>query len=144
MTFHSVETRSFVSDSPMDFPDVGVRVTQVVMTVTPLEIRCTIDYEITDLTAFSAQEGGLWFEFVNPDSTATDFYEQRVSDGLTSEGSAGRADGMFESPDEVGTVYRQRDAIGLDALSDQYTIRAYNAWEKTRYETKTFSVKEIK
>ena len=46
--------------------------------------------------------------------------------------------------DEVGTVYRQRDAIGLDALSDEYTLRAYSAWEKDRYETVTFRVEEVK
>ena len=141
MTFRSAQTRRLVCDTQMDFPSVGVRVTNVVMIVTPLEIRNIIDYEITDLDAFNAQEGGLWFEFIDPNSTATEFYEQRVSAGLSSGGSVGRVDGMEDQPDEVGTVYRQKDAIGLDALSDQYTIRAYSSWEKTRYEERTFTVK---
>ena len=144
MTFHAVETRTCVYDKPLDFPSVGVQVTKVTMTATPLEIRCWIDYAITDLAKFEAQEGGLWFEFIDPQSTAKEPYEQRLSDGLTGSGSAGRLDKEWELPDEVGTVYRQRDAIGLDALSDEYTLRAYSAWEKDRYETVTFRVEEVK
>ena len=144
MTFHAAETKTYVCDRPMDFPSVGVQVTKVTMTATPLEIRCWVDYAITDLEKFEAQEGGLWFEFINPESTASEPYEHRVSDGLTGSGSAGRLDRQWDLPDEVGTVYRQRDAIGLDALSDEYTLRAYSAWEKDRYESVTFRVEEIK
>ena len=144
MTFHAVETRTYVYDKPLDFPSVGVQVTKVTMTATPLEIRCWIDYAITDLAKFEAQEGGLWFEFIDPEITASEPYDQRLSDGLTGSGSAGRLDKEWELPDEVGTVYRQRDSIGLNALSDEYTLRAYSAWEKDRYESVTFRVEEVK
>ena len=138
----SVETRRYECHESMDFPNVGVQVTDIVMTATPLEIRYTLDYVITDLEKYSALEGGLWFEFINPDSKETAYYAQRLSDGLTSSEGAGRLDGRFDEPDEVGTVIRQHGTIGLDALSEEYTIRAYSAWEKTRYETATFHVKE--
>ena len=141
-TFRSVATKTFVCDTPLDFSSVGVRIQCVTLTVTPLEIRCALDYEITDLNLYKAQQDGLWFEFIDPNSEETESYAQRVSEGLTSGGSWGRLDGKHDLPDEVGTIYRQRDAIGLDALSDQYTIRAYNAWEKTRYEAVTFHVTE--
>ena len=141
-TFRSVAMKTFVCDTSMDFSSVGVRMQRVSLTVTPLEILCELDYEITDLSLYRAQEDGLWFEFIDPNSTETMPYAQRYSTGLTSGGSIGRLDGRHDLPDEVGTVYRQRDAIGLDALSDQYTIRAYNAWDKTRYEAVTFHVTE--
>ncbi len=141
-TFRSIAKKIFVCDTPMNFSSVGVRVQCVTLTVTPLEIRYALDYEITDLNLFQAQEGGLWFEFIDPNSKETEPYAQTVSDGLTSGGSFGRLDGRYDLPDEVGTVYRQRDAIGLDAFSEQYTIRAYNAWDKTRYEAVTFHVTE--
>ena len=144
MTFHSAETKTFVCDRPMDFPSVGVQVTKVTLTATPLEIRSWVDYAITDLAKFEAQEGGLWFEFIDPEITASEPYDQRLSDGLTGSGSAGRLDKEWELPDEVGTVYRQRDSIGLNALSDEYTLRAYSAWEKDRYESVTFRVEEVK
>ena len=142
-TFHSIPTKTYVCDNPMEFPSVGVRVQYVTITVTPLEIRIALDYEITDLSKYQAQDDGLWFEFINPNSSETEPYAQRVSAGLTSGGSIGRKDGLHDLPDEVGTVYRQTDAIGLDALSDQYSIRAYSAWDKTRYETVTFHVTEM-
>ena len=138
----SVETRRYECHESMSFPDVGVQVTDVVMMVTPLEIRYTLDYVITDLEKYSALEDGLWFEFIDPNSKETEYYAQRLSDGLTSSEGAGRLDGRFDEPDEIGTVIRQHGTIGLDSLSEEYTIRAYSAWETTRYETATFHVKE--
>ncbi len=138
----SVDTRRYECHESMSFPDVGVQVTDVVMMVTPLEIRYTLDYVITDLEKYSALEDGLWFEFIDPNSKETEYYAQRLSDGLTSSEGAGRLDGRFDEPDEIGTVIRQHGTIGLDSLSEEYTIRAYSAWEKTRYETATFHVKE--
>ena len=138
----SVETRRYECHESMDFPSVGVQVTDIVMTATPLEIRYTLDYVITDLEKYNALEGGLWFEFIDPNSKETAYYAQRVSDGLTFTEGSGRLDGRFDEQDGIGTVIRQHGTIGLDALSEEYTIRAYSAWEKTRYETATFHVKE--
>ena len=140
----SVETRRYECHEPMDFPSVGVQVTDVVMTATPLEIRYTLDYAITDLEKYSALEDGLWFEFIDPESKETAYYAQRVSDGLTFTEGAGRLDGCFDEPDEIGTVIRQHGTIGLDSLSGEYTVRAFSAWEKTRYETAAFKVTEEK
>ena len=148
MTFHSAETRTFVCDRPLDFPSVGVQVTKVTIKVTPLEILYNIDYAVTDLAKFEAQEGGLWFEFIDPQSTAADPYDQCLVSGLTSIGTARRVDNESEDeagqPVEVGTAYYQRDSIGLNALSDEYTLRAYSTWEENRYESVTFRVEEVK
>ena len=145
LTLHSVPVKTYVSTEPMDFTSVGVRVTKVTLTETPLEIRVTVDYEVTDVNAYNAQEDGLWFEFIDPESNETEYYKQRVSGGLTSGGSVMRTDAKdFSKAVEVGATYRQTDSIGLNALSDQYTIRAYNCWDdKPRYETVTFAVTEI-
>ena len=142
MTFDSTENKVFVCDTPLDFPSTGARVTRIEMTVTPLEIRYLLDFEITDLAKFTQQEDGLWFEFIDPESTAATYYGQRVSDGLTSFASIRQVDGDYDSPETVGTVFRQNDSIGLDSFGGTYTIRAFNAWEKDRYETVTFTVKE--
>ena len=142
MTFNAEEVKTYTCHETMDFPDVGVKVINVTMDVTPLEIRYTLDYEITDLDAFVAQKNGLWFEFIDLQSTEASFHAQRVSDGWRSVGSNGRLDGQYFQPDEAGTVYRQTGTIGLDAFGGQYTIRAYNAMDKTRFETRTFRVKE--
>lgn len=138
ISFHASETKVYTCHDEMKFPEAGVKVCGVEMTVTPLEIRYTLEYEVVDLEAFSAQQGGLWFDFVHAD----DGVYQSVSSGLYSSESCGRADGAFFAPDEEGTVYRQTGAVGLDNLSDHYTIQAYNAWEKTRYEIHSFEVKE--
>ena len=55
MTFESAENKVFVCDTPLDFPSTGARVTRIEMTVTPLEIRYLLDFEITDLAIFTQQ-----------------------------------------------------------------------------------------
>lgn len=142
LTLHATDTQTYTSHEPLPFPSAGVKVTCVTMTVTPLEIRYTLDYEITDAAAFSAQQGGLWFEFIDPNSTETAYAAQRLSDGLTASGSAGRVDGLYNQPDEAGVVYRQTDALGLDAWGQTFTLRAYNARDKARYETRTIHMTE--
>ena len=142
MVFHSTNVEMYTYNESMHFPQVGVKITNVTLIVTPLEIRYALDFEITDLEAFSAQNGGLWFEFIDPARTETVLSAQRVSDGLRSTGSIGRLDGLYALPDEVGTVYRQTGSIGLDSIGGQYTVRAYNAWDKTRFEAVTFNVSE--
>jgi hypothetical protein len=148
MTFHSAETRTFVCDRPMDFPSVGVQVTKVTIKATPLEILYNIDYAVTDVAKFEAQEGGLWFEFIDPQSTAADPYDQCLVSGLTSIGTARRVDDESEDeagqPVEVGTAYYQRDSIGLNALSDEYTLRVREFMEENRYESITFRVEEAR
>lgn len=141
MTFNRVGIKTLICETPMDFPEAGVRVTRVEMMVTPLEIRYNLDYEVTDLTVFNMQEGGLFFEFINPASTKAESANQRLNGGLTGGGTVSRLDGHHEETAEVGTEYRQADSLGLNELAEQYTIRAYN-WDKTRYEAVTFRVTE--
>lgn len=140
MTFNRVSVKTLICDTPMSFPEVGVRVTHVEMMVTPLEIRYNLDFEVTNLTAFNAQDDGLFFEFIEPNSTEAENANQRLNGGLTGGGTVSRLDGRNEEAAEIGTVYRQSDSLGLNELSEQYTIRAYNCWDKTRYESKTFNV----
>ena len=74
----------YVCEEPLDFPEAGVQVTKAALTVTPLEIRVELDYTVTDLEKYNATEDGLWFEFVNPKSTATDYFGQTFSPAWTS------------------------------------------------------------
>ena len=139
MSFHAVETKTFVCETPLDFPSAGVQVIGVSLTVTPVEIRALIDYTVTDEALFAAQKDSLWFEFVDPESTAAEAWEQRVSGGLNGTAMTTVRSGI---QGRAGAFYRLRDAIGLDALGSEYTLRAYNAEAGTRYESVTFTVKE--
>ena len=141
----AVETESYVCEEPLDFPSAGVQVTRVAMTVSPLEIRYRLYFTVTDLEKYKALDGGLWFEFVNPESTAADYFEQTFEGGLSGSGSIVCVDDRDEFGNEkVGSVLCQTDTLGLNALGEEYTIRAYNCWEKTRYEAVTFRVEKVK
>ena len=39
------------------------------------------------------------------------------------------------------TVFRQTETLGKNELHDIYALRAFNCWEKDRFETHTFSMR---
>ena len=151
---HAVETGLYVCEDLLDFPEAGVQVTRAALTVTPLEIRVALDYTVTDLEKYNATEDGLWFEFVNPQSTATDYFGQTFESGMAGGGSVSCLDAReneqdedeeeYSQPAKLGSRYRQTDTLGLNAFGDEYWLRAYNCWEKNRYEIVKFRVEKVK
>lgn len=121
----------YVSEAGADYPQAGVRVDRVVLEVKPQEIHAAIEYSVTDREKFDAAEGGLWFEFIDP-TKAGEPWEQRLMEGLAGGGSARAVDA---DPD-TATRYCQQETLGKNELHETYTLRAFNAWEKERYETR--------
>ena len=119
------ETQAYVNDEPTLYESIGVRVDWLLIEVKPLEIYATIDYTIVDEELYAATDDGLWFEFVDETIETDQPYEQRLAEGLTGTGGV----------DRIGRGrFRQRETLGLNELHDVYTLRAYSAWEKVRYE----------
>lgn len=124
-----------VSRQPIDFESIGVRVTGVRMEVKPLEIYYTIDYTVVDRELYKKTNDGLSFEFIDPNSTAAVPSAQRLADGPSGSSSAGPI-----NPGEdwkTAAQFRQTGTLGLNELADRYTLRAYDCWEKTRFDTVT-------
>lgn len=126
------ETQTYENVEPMEFPSVGVRVDRLLIEVKPQEIYATIQCTIIDEAAYNQTEGGLWFEFIYPASTETEAWKQRLSSGLSSSGSASHP---------VDGIFFQQETLGRKELYDTYTLRAFSAWSKDRYETRTFIMK---
>lgn len=123
---------AYVSTAPMAYPQCGVRVDRVLIEVKPQEIYATVDFTVTDRAAFDALEGGLWFEFIDPESTGAEPYAQRLMSGLSGGG------GVYSQDD---THYRQTETLGKNELRTSYTLRAFDCWEKNRFETQTFAMR---
>lgn len=121
---------AYVSETAVDFESVGVRVDRILLEVKPQEIYATIEYSIIDRETYDATDGGLWFEFIDPDKDGEP-WEQRLTAGLTGGGSAGPID----REQEPATRYRQTQTLGKNELYETYTLRAFDAWGKARYET---------
>ena len=130
---------TYVSAEPAVYPSVGVRVDEVRIEVRPQDIHAMINYTVIDREAYDRQEDGLWFEFINPESPAEEPYAQRLMSGMSGSGSAGPLDG---DPD-TATRFRQSETLGRNELHSAYTLRAFNCWDKTRYETHTFAMKRL-
>lgn len=123
------ETDVYESAEPAVYAGAGVRVDCVRIEVKPQELVATVEFTVTDEAAFAATDDGLWFEFIDPQSAETAYASQRLAGGLSGSGSVA---------DLGGGRYAQTETLAKNELRDTYTLRAYNCWEKTRYETHEF------
>lgn len=129
---------AYLNTEPADFPNIGVRVDSLRIEVKPQDIHAIIEYTVTDREAYSRTDDGLWFEFINPESTAEQPYAQRLPSGLTGTGSVIPLNGT----PETATRFRQIESLGRSELYESYTLRAYECWEKERFETRTVLMKK--
>jgi len=127
----------YVSEAPTLYESIGVQVDRLLIEVKPQEIYVTLDYTVTDRAKYDQLQGGLWFEFIDLDSKEEAYYDQRLRSGLTGGGSSGPVDG---DPD-TATRFTQRETLARNELHDTYTLRAYECWEKERFETHTLTMR---
>lgn len=126
----------YVSAEPVLYESIGVRVDSVRIEVKPLELYATVEYTVIDKALFTKTDGGLWFEFIDPDSTAEAPYDQRLTAGLSSGGTSYPTDG----DPETATHFIQQETLGKNELAGSYTLRAFECWNKQRFDTHTFDM----
>ena len=63
-----------------------------------------------------------------------EYWEQRLKDGPSGAGSSGPTDG---GDWDTAVTWQQEGTLALSEWAQSYTLRAYSAWEKTRYDTHT-------
>ena len=129
----AVDDETIVSVEPVEYESIGVRVDRVTMTAKPLEMDYAIEYTVVDAEKFAQTDDGLWFEFIDPNSTETEPYAQRLNDGFSRTGEVTPMD---------DTHYRQTGTLSLDEKADCYTLRAYECWEKRRFDTHEIRMKK--
>ena len=119
--------------NPVEYQDVGVRIDRLTVTSKPLQLEYTIEYTVIDAEKFKKTDDGLWFEFIDPNSTEPAPYAQRMKGGFSSRGEVALVD---------DTHYRQTGTLSLDEKADVYTLRAYECWEKQRFDAHEIRMKE--
>lgn len=129
----AVDDETIVSVEPVEYESIGVRVDRVTMTAKPLEMDYAIEYTVVDAEKFAQTDDGLWFEFIDPNSTETEPYAQRLKDGFSRTGEVTPMD---------DTHYRQTGTLSLDEKAERYTLRAYECWEKRRFDTHEIRMKK--
>ena len=126
----------YVSAEPIVYESIGVRVDSVRIEVKPLELYAAIEYTVIDRALYAQTDDGLWFEFIDPDSTADAPYEQRLTGGLSLSGTSHPTDGDLQT----ATHFIQEETLGKNELHSSYTLRAFECWDKQRYDTHTFEM----
>ena len=124
---------TYICDEPQEFPEAGVRVDRLTVVALPLSLYTAIEYSVIDEERYAPLEDALWFEFIDPAVTAEFPVQQRLDGGFTGTGGIEVVgDGRFI----------QRETLGVNELHGEYTLRAYSAWTKDRYEARTFVMRE--
>lgn len=124
---------TYVCDTPQEFPEAGVRVDRLTVVALPLSLYATVEYSVIDAERYALVEDSLWFEFIDPASTAASPVGQRLAGGFTGTGGVEIiGDGRFI----------QRETLGVNELHSEYTLRAFDAFTKDRYEARTFVMQE--
>lgn len=122
----AVEEETSVSVEPVEYESIGVRVDRVTVTTKPLELDYAIEYTVVDAEKFAQTDDGLWFEFIDPNSREEQPYGQRLKEGFSGVRSVEPVD---------DTHFRQIGTLSLSEKADCYTLRAYECWEKRRFDT---------
>lgn len=129
----AVEEEKTVSVEPVEYERIGVRVDRVTVTTKPLEMDYAIEYTVVDAEKFAQTDDGLWFEFIDPNSREEQPYDQRLKEGFSSMRSVEPVD---------DTHFRQIGTLSLSEKADRYTLRAYECWEKRRFDTHEIRMKK--
>ena len=122
----AVDEETIVSVEPVEYESIGVRVDRVTMAAKPLELDYAIEYTVVDAEKFAQTDDGLWFEFIDPNSREEQPYDQRLKEGFSGARSVEPVD---------DTHFRQIGTLSLSEKADRYTLRAYECWEKRRFDT---------
>ena len=120
------DEETIVSVESVEYESIGVRVDRVTMTAKPLEMDYAIEYTVVDAEKFAQTDDGLWFEFIDPNSREEQPYDQRLKEGFSGARSVEPVD---------DTHFRQIGTLSLSEKADRYTLRAYECWEKRRFDT---------
>lgn len=108
---------ALTSAQSAEYPSCGVRVDSVNLTASPMALHYKVRFTVTDKTAYTATEDGVWFEFLdeNGDALAT------MSANITQL--------------EDGSLVQSGSLAAQSELPKTAILRAYNCWTKERYET---------
>jgi hypothetical protein len=123
---------------PLEYPGAGVRVDRVTLEVKPMAVYYKVEYTVTDLKAFEATENGVVFEFLDADG-------KRIEGGASNGGiqHIGDGDGFGEEAPlvEGGQFIETGSLTAMERLPESITLRAFNCWEKNRYEAHEIRLK---
>ena len=137
LTIRLTEAEKYICNEEVEIPGVGVKLTKVTLTVTPLEIWCALDGKVSDTAQWAERADSMMFEFVYPDEVEKGEEPRTVPWGAA--GGYNHSGYDYEAPG--GATFRVEYPISRDALGKTYAVRAFDAMTGERFDAVTFTVK---
>lgn len=106
-----------------DYPSCGVHIDSISMISSATATRMHIHYTVIDAQTYEKMDDGLWFEMVDENGIAID-----------------SGDGSVTAVEGNTIKYEQQiDFAAMEKLPTSISLRAYECWNKQRFETNTFT-----
>lgn len=126
-TLENTGLREIVTSiAPADYPSCGVRIDSITLKGSEMAVYTVIQYTIIDEECYAATDDGLMFEFL-------DTAGNRLPYGASTGGGITTEDGVhFILEEPIGA---------MESLPREIAVRGFNCWDKSRYETNTFTMR---
>ena len=138
LTSSAQEGETYVNAEPVSFGEIGVTLEQMQLIVKPQELYVKLYYTISDTelnrriySANTRERTRLQLEFIDPSIVTDKPYNQRLSEGLT--GSVTRR--LLSKEDEMPMRFVEEFTLGLNELSESYTLRVFDSFTHARYDS---------
>lgn len=145
LTSSADEEKVWVSTGPVVFGDIGVTLEQMQLFVKPQELYVKMQYTVSDTelnrriySANTLERERLGLEVIDPSAETDEPHLQRLKEGLTGHVIRRMVSGKGEMP----MRFVEEFTLGLNELSDCYTLRVYDFVSEARYDSAVVKLRE--
>jgi len=125
---------AYVNEAPVVLEESGITIEQMEVLVKPQELYVRLYYTLAE----EDPDKWLELEFIDPESTAEEPFNQRLAEGLSGDIGGRQLSERGETPVRIIKQF----TLGLNELRDSYTVRVFDVDGKERYDTATIAMRE--
>lgn len=145
LTSSATEEKVYVSTEPVTFGEIGVTLDQMQLYAKPQELYVRLYYTVSDTelnrsiySANTKERDQLSLEFIDTAIVADTPFRQRLSEGPTGDVICD----LLSEPDEMPLRWVKELTLGVNNLSDSYTLRVYDTYTEARYDSAVVAMRE--
>lgn len=145
LTSSAQDGKMYVNTEPVEFGEIGVTLEQMQLTVKPQELYVKLYYTVHDTelnrriySANTLERDQLRLEFTDPSIVTDEPFYQRLAEGPTGAVMWRLLSGEGEMP----MRFIDEFTLGLNELSDSYTLRVFDSYTWERYDSAVVTLRE--
>ncbi len=145
LTSSARDGKTYVNTEPVEFGEIGVTLDEMQLAVKPQELYVKLYYTVHDTelnrriySANTLERDQLSLEFIDPSIVTDEPFAQRLAEGPT--GPVRRR--LISEEGEMPMRFIDEFTLGLNELSDSYTLRVFDQFTRERYDSAVVTLRE--